>query len=190
MGIGKIIAAALLALTCLAGTPAAPSQESERRDLSRYEQAERIFLRHWWGSMMDDEEGAKARVREFLWEKWRAKKLAHHSIVIGYTHGDSLTTNYYVEPDKEGRWRIAVETVSSCCSLEVMQAAMEGKKKEREEVTRIVGYYYIVSRVDAESGRPVPEKERRKPERYALLLQDGKPRERGEVAVVGSTLKL
>ena len=140
--------------------------------------------------MLDDEEGAKARVREFLWERWRAKKLAHIPLVIGYTHGDSLTTNYYVEPDEEGRWRIAVETVRSCCSLEVMEAAMRGERKEVTHETRVVGSYYIVSRVDAESGRPVPEKERRKPERYALLLQDGKPRARGEIVLSGGTLKL
>lgn len=120
-----------------------------------------------------------------MWERWRAKKLAYCSIVIGYTHGDGKATNYFVEPDKEGRWRVTVETVSSCCSQDVIS----GQKKEIEHTTRIVGEYYVVSRTDAASGNPVPEEERRKPESYTLLLSDGKPRAKGEIGA-STTLKL
>lgn len=190
MSNSKVLALLLLTLPHLIGVQAVSSQVIEKRDLSRYEKGEEIFLRHWYGSMMDDEERAKARVREFLWARWRAKKLAYIPLVVGYTHGDSLTTNYYVEPDEEGRWRIAVETVRSCCALEVMDAAMQGKQKEMTHETRIVGSYYIVSRIDAESGKPVLEKEKRKPERYALRLSDGNPTGSGEAVVSGCTLKL
>ena len=185
----KMIACLLLALPCGAAVRGASGQETGARDLSRYEQGCEFTLRHWHGQMMDDEEGAKARVREFLWKRWRDKRLTHCAIVVGYTHGDSTTTNYYVEPDEKGRWRIAVETVSSCCSLEVMQAAMEGRKMEREVVTRVVGVYYLVSRVDAQSGRPVAEKEKRKAETYTLLLREGKPPAKDEIRLSGS-LKL
>lgn len=185
MGIRNFLTLMLLALSTLMSTPTAQSQEIQKRDLSRYEKGEESFLRHWYGEMLDDEAGAKARVRQFLWDRWRAKRLAYISIVIGYTHGDSQATNYYVEPDKDGRWRIAVETVSSCCSQDVMS----GLKKEIEHKTRIIGEYYIVSRMDAESGSFVPETERRKPESYTLLLSEGKPRAKNEI-VLSNTYKL
>lgn len=63
MDIGKVITVALLTLSCLVAAPLTMSQEIEKRDLSRYEKAEEIFLRHWWGEMLDDEAGAKAHVR-------------------------------------------------------------------------------------------------------------------------------
>lgn len=181
MSIGKVTAVSLLTLSFLLAAPHALPQEVEKRDLSNYEKGEDAFLRHWYGEMLDDEAGAKARVRGYLWEKWRAKRLAYISIVIGYTHGDSQATNYYVEPDKEGHWRIAVETVSSCCSQDVMAAAIAGQKKEIERRTRIIGEYYIVSRMDAESGSCVPDKEKRKRESYTLLLSEGKPRAKDEI---------
>jgi len=173
----KVLAVMLLTLPYLMGVPATSSQEIEKRDLSQYEKGKESFLRHWYGEMLDDEARAKARVRAFLWERWRAKRLAYISIVIGYTHGDSQATNYYIEPDNEGRWRIVVETVSSCCSQDVMS----GQKKEIEHKTRIIGEYYIISRMDAESGSFVPKKEKRKPESYTLLLSDGKSRAKDEI---------
>lgn len=113
MSVRKFIAVVLLALPCLIGAPAARPQEPGRRDLSRYEKGDEFFLRHWYGSTLDEEAAAKARVRDFLWGRWRGKKLAYCSILVGYTHGDSLKTNYYVEPDREGRWRIVVSYSSS-----------------------------------------------------------------------------
>jgi hypothetical protein len=186
MSIKNFLALMLLALSNLVGAPAAVSQEIEKRDLSRYEKGEESFLRHWYGEMLDDELGAKARVRGFLWERWRAKRPAYISIVIGYTHGDSQVTNYYVEPDKEGHWRITVEIVSSCCSQEVLAAAMSGQKKEIEHKTRKVGEYYVVNRMEAERGSFVPDKEKRKPESYTLLLSEGKPRAKDEIGLINT----
>ncbi|MFL6231073.1 MAG: hypothetical protein ACJ741_20035 [Pyrinomonadaceae bacterium] len=177
MSIGKLIVVAVLTLSCFIATSHALSQEVEKRGLSNYEKGEEAFLRHWYGEMLDDEAGAKTRVGGYLWEKWRAKRLAYISIVIGSAHGDGQATNYYVEPDKQGRWRIAVETVSSCCSQDVMS----GLKKEIEHRTQIIGEYYIVSRMDAESGSYVPDKEKRKPESYTILLSEGKPRAKAEI---------
>ena len=165
------------ACACLvaAGGHGASAQEAEKRDLSRYERGCELALRRWYGTAVDDEEGAKARVRQLLWERWRAKRPGYCAITVSYTHGEGETTRYYVEPDSEGRWRVAVEVESSGGLHEAMRGDDTSPK------TRVLGAYYSVSRVDAESGRPVPESERRRPETYALLFQDRKPAAKDEM---------
>lgn len=182
---GKVIAVAVLTLSFLMAAPITSSQEVEKRDLSRYEKGEEESLRDLWGEIQGDEAAAKARVRRLVWERWRAKRMAYVSIRYVNFHGDSQATNYYVEPDGEGRWRVAVESVSSCCGEEVAM----GLKQEVEQRTRDVGEYYIVSRVGAETHRPVPEGERREPESYYLLLSEGKPLPKG-IITASSTHKL
>lgn len=183
MSIRIVVAGLLLALSCYLGGQVALAQEAEKRDLSRYERGPEPTLRHWYGSMVDDEEGAKARVREFLWKQWREKRLTRCAITVSYTHGEGQTTHYYVEPNSGGQWRVAVESESSGGFHQAAQG------EDITPKTTVVGTYTIVSRVDAMSGRPVPEKEKRKPESYTLLLSEGKPGAKDEVGP-SNTLKL
>jgi hypothetical protein len=169
MSIRKVGIVLLFALSCLLSEQTAPAQEAGERDLSRYEAGGKFTLRYMYGGAPEDEAEVLARARKLLWAQWRAKRLAHFSIVKIYTHGDSTTINYYVEPGEEARWRVAVEYVSDCCSNDVMMG-----KARVISVTRVESYY-IVSRLDAVSGRAVPEGEKRRPETYTLLLYEGKP---------------
>ena len=178
VSVRKVVIGSLLVLVCLLGAQATLAQEAAKRDLSRYEQGGEFTLRYWYGQEPQDEAQVMARARKLLWTLWRKKRLAHFAIVKIYTHGDSTEINYYVEPDEEGRWRVAVEPVSNCCALEALQGT---RKIERKSLG--MKSYYILSRRDAASGRAVPERETRRPETYTLLLYDGKSTAQAEVGV-------
>ena len=179
MGVRKVIINSLLVLACLLSGHAAFAQEAEKRDLSRYERGE-FELRYFYGQTPENEAEVTARARKLLWTQWRAKRLAHFSIVKIYTHGDSTTISYYVEPDERGRWRVAVEYESDCCSIE----AVMGKARVRK-ITRAESYY-IVNRMDALSGRTVPDGEEWRPETYMLLLTEDKPKSKDELVLNGA----
>lgn len=169
MSVRKAVVGLLLVLCCQLSVQAARAQEAGNRDLSNYERGGEFELRYMYSQPPEDEAEVKARARKLLWTQWRAKRRAHFAIVKIYTHGDSTTINYYVEPDEEGRWRVAVESVSDCCSLEVLQGT---GKRERKSLG--VKSYYIISRMDAANGRAVAEGEARSPQTYTLLLHDCK----------------
>jgi hypothetical protein len=178
MSFRKVMLVLLLVLWChLSGWAALPAQEAGKRDLSRYERGGQFNLRYFYGQEPDDEAEVLARARKLLWACWRAKRLAHFAIVKIYTHGDSTTINYYVEPDEDGRWRVAVEKESNCCTSDVIAG------KERVHMIESVKSYYLVTRMDAASGRAVPDGEKRRPETYTLMLHDGKPAAQAEVGV-------
>lgn len=174
---GKFVVGLLLVMSCLRGAQVAPAQEAVKRDLSRYERGGEFTLRYMYGQSPEDEAEVTARGRKFLWATWREERRAHFAIVKIYSHGDSTTINYYVEPDDEGRWRVAVEHESDCCSVDAVMGEARVRKITRSES------YYIVSRVDATSGRPVSEGEARRPETYKLLLHVGKTAARAEAEV-------
>lgn len=177
MNLRIIVVSVTLALCYLTGARVGLAQETQKRDLSRYEQGGEFVLRDFYGQPMDNEDEAKARAREFIWDRWQKKRLAHCSIVRSNAHGDSRTTHYYVEPDSEGRWRVAVEVEDSCCGLDILA----GKTKTRKTTVWSVKSYYLLSRMDAESRQWIPEREKRRPETYTLLLQDGKPHVKYEI---------
>lgn len=177
MAAGKLVVGLLVVVSCLWGAQAAFAREAGKRDLSGYERGGEFTLRYWYGQPPEDEGEVTARARKFLWARWRERRRAHFAVVESYTHGDSTTVNYYVEPDEVRRWRVAVESESDCCSLDAVMGEARVRKITRSES------YYIVSRVDATSGRAVPAGEARRPEMYKLLLLDGKPLERVEAGV-------
>jgi hypothetical protein len=174
---GKFVAGLLLVASCLWGAQAALAQEAGKRDLSGYERGGDLTLRYQYEQPPEDEAEVTARSRKLLWARWLERRRAHFAIVKIYTHGDSTTINYYVEPDEEGRWRVAVEHESDCCSVDAVVGEARVRKITRSES------YYVVGRVDAVSGRAVPEGEARRPETYKLLIRDGKPAGRAEAGV-------
>jgi hypothetical protein len=177
MSFRKVVIGMLLVLCCHLSGQATLAQEAEKRDLSRYERGGEFKLQYFYGQTPENEAEVLARARKLLWARWRAKRLAHFAIVKIYTHGDSTTLNYYIEPDRDGRWRVTVETESDCCTNDVMMG------KARVHEIESVKSYYSVTRMDAASGQAVADDEKRRPETYTLLLHDGKPAAQAEVGV-------
>jgi hypothetical protein len=159
------------------------AQEAAKRDLARYLRGGSFDLSYGLGT--EELTALRAKARGCLWESWKQKRLAQCVITFhAFPEGDPTISNFYVEPDRNGRWRIVEEYQHICCWF----SAMEGKESQTtsgevayssvERVEPISGY--TASSIDAEkilvpegkvTGKPVPEREGRQPHAYQLLLK-------------------
>lgn len=71
-------------------------------------------------------EQAAAELRTFLWEHWRKQRLGLAKATFFSIEGDSATVAFYIEPDANKRWQVAVESVTSRSVL------MKSRKPRRE----------------------------------------------------------
>jgi|GEM_PF-7004893 len=136
--------------------------------------------------LTEELEEMRSKLRAFLRENWSQRRPGCITATIYTIEGDPTTTTFYVEPDKNGTWRVATEYESECCWF----YGMAGKERKREtgEV-----FYNVVERVvggrddKAKEFRIVwsviPEGEKRQPNTYALRLRkvtrdhEGSPKE-------------
>lgn len=139
------------------------AQEVIKRDLSRYQKTEIFDLGYSFTSGHATEEQTLAEARRFLWDNWQQKRLAYFIIRSRSMEGDPTTNYYYIESDTSGCWRVMREWESWCCGNMVM----EGREKERTSGT---DFYYNIERIDASTGKLIPDKEFRQPESYQLRL--------------------
>jgi hypothetical protein len=49
------------------------------------------------------------RIRGWLWIHWTERRLGLLIVTRFTTEGDRITAHYYIEPDSENRWRIALK---------------------------------------------------------------------------------
>jgi len=71
-------------------------------------------------------EQAAAELRTFLWEHWREQRLGLAKATFFSIEGDSATVTFYIEPDANKRWQVAVESFTSTSVL------MKSRKPRRE----------------------------------------------------------
>lgn len=108
-----------------------------------------------------------ALIREFLWTRWEKRRLAHVALVRYNTEGLATREWYYVEPDKRGIWRIAIDEDITLRAL---------KPNSNEQAREFHSYEaYSLERVDANNGEKagqlIGDKEVREPETYRLRLK-------------------
>jgi hypothetical protein len=112
----------------------------------------------------------RPKLREFLWEHWTQKHLAHVVVTVYTIEGDPTTYNLFVEPDRDQRWRVVAEYERECC----WDYAMEKPKRKRER-KKGVELYDIVERVQTSGSDHatlslIPEGDSRESDSYLLRL--------------------
>ena len=163
----RIIISALVAVLPIPGTLRA--REASARDLINYDLAGPFSLdrssRH-----AEDRPVIEAAIREFLWTRWRQRRLAHLATVEYSIEGLPSRSWYYVEPGKDGLWRIVIDDDITIHAL----------KRDSQEHQREVRSYeaFSLERVEltsispAKSDRRIPDDQSREPETYRLNLKD------------------
>jgi hypothetical protein len=122
-----------------------------------------------YGLTGEEEDASKARARECVWENWRRKRSAHCAITRANVEGEPTTHDFYVDRGEGGRWQVFLEVRYGCC----WHDPLVGKESKTE--TTSTSAYRIVERVDAKSGRVVPETEVRRPHTYVLRFRENAP---------------
>ena len=110
------------------------------RDLARYDDGGAFDL--GWAGRPDADAQMRPKLREFLWEHWTQKRLAHVVGAFSTIEGDPTTYNLFVEPDRNQRWRVVAEYESYCCWFYAMEKQRRKRKRERGIVI-----YDVVERV-------------------------------------------
>jgi hypothetical protein len=138
----------------------------KERDLREYDLAGPFSLdqlsRH-----KEDRAIIEEMIRDFLWTRWQKHRLAQVATVEYSTEGLPARTWYYVEPDKNGVWRIAIDD----------DITIPAFKRDSQEHQREARFYeaYSLERVETKNsdaaGQLIGEKEVREPETYRLRLK-------------------
>lgn len=95
------------------------AQVSKERDPALYDEA---------GPFTLDKETSKqahktilTEVRGFLWDHWQQKRHAHLVIKSKDIADQPISSEFYVEPDDEGRWHIALESIGGAEKFYVIE---------------------------------------------------------------------
>jgi hypothetical protein len=158
--------AVLAASACLPLAGGAQRDRAMRRDVKRYDQAGPYVLDLKVGA--DARSKIEAQVREFLWGHWRRRRLGHLVFTAYSKEGEPSTSSYFVEPDQEGIWRIAV-------TIERRSVARGGMKGEWQKRYEYCAYSLerIEPPVDGLTPRAlIPHDESRPPDGYRLVFKD------------------
>jgi hypothetical protein len=143
------------------------SQQAQNRELPGYDDGG-AFNFAW--ELAPQHEQMRARLRDFIWQHWREKRLSRVTAIFHSIEGDPTTYNFYIEPDNEGRWRIRSQYETECCWFYAME-----KKKRKRKLKKAVDVYDLVVRVkNTNSGgaeqNEIADSDRSSPTEYRLRL--------------------
>jgi len=114
--------------------------------------------------------GQVDKMRGWLWNHWAERRLALLIVVRHSTEGERSTYYYYLEPDQENRWRIAIKVES----LEYNHRY--GDPDCKRYVERYFAAYSLVrTELEADENgvrKVVPDEAVRNPATYLLSLRD------------------
>src|SRR5258708_6971410 len=115
------------------------------------------------------------KMRGWLWAHWTERHLALLIVIRYSVEGDRSTYYYYIEPDEDGRWRIAVK-------LERLESNYKYKdtdcKRYREEFSAAYSLVRTELETDETGNYKVISKGQvRAPATYLLSLRDEKGKE-------------
>jgi len=160
-----------------ASIKSSPSEQttSDERVLSRYERAGPISI------------DRASEIREFLWEHWRGQRLGHLT-VTRLNQLKPQASDFWVEPDGQGRWIIVVEASLLLSFLENRKESHYNHSTQHRELLRLIrqepsfppafpdlkrDVYDLVERIDSSTqpvGSTIPEAEAHNPSTYKLRL--------------------
>jgi hypothetical protein len=159
-----------LAIVCLLGYVGLMQGNSLKqkgnRDLSSYDKAGPYVVRQ----NVSDPARSKleAAVRQFVWEHWQKRRTGYVSITKYSKEGEPSTTHFFIEPENERVWRVAV-------SINRVVIDRRGAKRKRHEASTYNSYF--LERVEVPTSGlsqlvVLPESELREPKSYRLTLKD------------------
>lgn len=93
--------------------------QSKRRDLARYDKFGPVSV----GAEMSapERDAVMARVRGFLLEHWRGRRLGHLVLNLPGPDGRPRASNFLIESDEAGRWCVVVETQGGTQTYRVVE---------------------------------------------------------------------
>jgi hypothetical protein len=139
------------------------------RDLTHYHDGGVFEL--GWAGRPDADAKMRPKLRDFLWEHWTQKHLAHVVVTFYTIEGDPTTYNLFIEPDRDRRWRVVAEYESECCWYYAMEKPKRKRKRKKGAVI-----YDIVERVQTSGSDHAPlsltpEGDRREVDSYSLQMR-------------------
>ncbi len=165
-----LIAAAMsiMTLSCNSTTQSGSIQQTQMRDLSRYDKAGPYTIELELDTQARNK--LEAEIREFLWSHWHQRRLGHVTVTQYSKEGEPSTSSYDIEPDEKGAWHIAVK-------IDRTLVDRGGSKSRRSELVEYEAY--AIERVEVPQhgltqGAVIPEGEMRTPQSYRLALKDEK----------------
>ena len=117
-----------------------------------------------WAMLPDKREQSLSRIRAFLWDHLEGQRIGELQVTAYSIEGDPITWNFFVESDPKGKWRIRAKYES------IIAVLRKPKQKPKHETGEL--NYYVVERLDHDTGRVVPKEEKRSPESYRLRLEN------------------
>lgn len=79
---------------------------TQNRDMRQYEQGGYFDCRGWAPKGETRGECSEIKIQNFIWQNWASKKRAY--IRVTHNSVDATSTSHiFIEPDKNGEWRIA-----------------------------------------------------------------------------------
>jgi hypothetical protein len=171
-----VITVFLTILVSLSNEVVHPTQVA-KRELSKYDNGG-AFDFAWDIAPQHDQ--MRAKLREFVWQHWREKRMGRVVATFYSIEGDPTTYTFYVKSDIDGRWRVVAEYETECCWFYAMD-----KKKRKRKIKRGVEIYDVVVRLAngnsrADVTKEISEFESREPSGYRLRL--GQASKRGNSA--------
>jgi hypothetical protein len=177
----RYFTACLMLLLMLFGQIAL-AQNTKKRDFARYENGGTFDFS--WSLGPKARERMKSEMREFLWEHWKQKRLAHVVATFYTIEGDPTTHNLYIEPDENGHWHVVSEYKRECCWFYAME-----KKKRKRERRKGTDIYDTVERIEEIKNGKVTWKVisdgyRRAPSVYRIRLRNAAENNSSEAAFI------
>ena len=157
---------AIISLLAGALTLASFANQAKVRDLRSYEKAGPFNI----ALNLDAQPRIKleAKVREFVWEHWRKRRLGYVTFTKFSKEGEPSTSHLFVEPDEEGVWCVAIK-------IDRVVVERRGSKRRHGSSTEYIAY--AVERIEVPTSgldEPIliPEADLKKPDLYRLVLKD------------------
>lgn len=156
--------------------------QTNRRNLTEYQQGSSFNLRNYYSPKGNEE---RASMREFLWELWKTRTKGFFNVTFYTREGAPTNCNFFVEPDPRGQWTVVSECRYTVCPYSSEKSCRGYLKKiftTRYHVVKRLIYEDIMS---SSSGpkrqqRQIPDSEDHSALDFVLILEGSSSGTRSE----------
>lgn len=167
MTLKTIITSILLAASAYGGAPPTSEEAANaQRNLNQYERAGPYLVTQ---NIRVTQDGAliQASIRDFLWRHWRERRLGWLRVINYTMEGAPVRTDYFVEPDSQGHWRVQL-------NLKITLFSSKPNEPLNELQTSVA---YTLARVEpglrlSQGRKAIPRDKLCDPKSYDLILKD------------------
>ena len=168
------VSSALIMYVLLSCGASQAFSQSNRRNLTEYQQGPSFNLRNYYAPAGNEE---RAPLRQFLWDLWKTRTKGFFNVIFYTREGDPTNCKFFVEPDPKGQWTVVSECKYSVCPY-------LSKTRCRSYLKNIfITRYHVVKRLIygnitySSSGpkrqqRRIPDSEDRSALDFVLVLED------------------